>query len=229
MTRLLSLLLLLSLYSPAAAQLTWPVREHELHASAADAEVKARYAFANNSDHSITIKNITTSCGCTTAELDQKTYQPGESGEITATFTIGDRVGEQNKTIVVQTDDPTESTILLRLKVHVPQLVEITPKYLTWQAGEEAAAKVLHIKILTEDQPVHITSATADDAEAFETKVEEIKAGKSYAIHVTPKSLRSETLTRIQIHTDFPTDKPKTFTAYARIQPSTQSATTPIE
>jgi hypothetical protein len=137
MIRRFSLLFLLSFCSSVSAQLTWPAREAELHPKAADTEATATYAFANDSDHSVTITSIATSCGCTTAKLDQKTYAPGQSGEIEATFVIGDRTGEQRKTIVVETDDPTESTVLLRLSVRVPPLVEITPKHLRWQAGEE--------------------------------------------------------------------------------------------
>lgn len=64
------------------AQLTWSVRQVELNASVADQEVQASYAFANNTDHPITIKEINTSCGCAKIDLEKKTYAPGEEGTL---------------------------------------------------------------------------------------------------------------------------------------------------
>ena len=120
----------------AHAQLSWSTRSLERQATPADEQVVVEYPFVNPTDHPITITSLHTSCGCTTAALDKKTYQPQEKGGITATFTIGEREGEQNKSIVVQTDDPAESTVILRLKVRVPVRWEMSSRFLYWKAKE---------------------------------------------------------------------------------------------
>ena len=120
----------------AQAQLSWSTRSQERQSKLTDEQIVVEYPFVNPTDHPITITALHTSCGCTTAALAKKTYQPKETGRITATFTIGEREGEQNKSIVVQTDDPAESTVILRLKVRVPVRGEMSSRFLYWKAKE---------------------------------------------------------------------------------------------
>ena len=53
--------------------------------------------------------------------------QPGDKGEITATFNIGDRTGTQVKTVTVETDEAPNQKTVLTLKAVIPQQLEITP------------------------------------------------------------------------------------------------------
>lgn len=110
----------------AQAQLVWTTRSFERQATLTDEQIVVEYPFSNPNDHPITITALHTSCGCTTAALAKKTYQPKETCSVIATFTIVEREGEQNKSIVVQTDDPAESTVILRLKVQVPVLWKLS-------------------------------------------------------------------------------------------------------
>jgi len=58
-----------------------------------DAAVEAGFAFRNAGDAPVTITGVRTSCGCTAAALEQKTYAPGESGRIDVRFGFGARTG----------------------------------------------------------------------------------------------------------------------------------------
>ena len=51
----------------------------------------------NEGQTAVTNESLKPSCGCTTAELEKKTYAPGEKGEVRARFDIGQRVGVQSK------------------------------------------------------------------------------------------------------------------------------------
>jgi hypothetical protein len=96
------------------AQLQWPHRSIELRPKPDEPQVVATFPFTNAGKEPVTITSLKTSCDCTTASLAKHTYAPGEGGEITATFTVGGRSGLQSKTILVQTTDKAEGTILAR-------------------------------------------------------------------------------------------------------------------
>jgi hypothetical protein len=71
-------------------------------------------------------KSVHASCGCTTAQTQKEEVPPGDKGEITATFNIGDRTGTQIKTVTVETDEATNQKTVLTLKAEIPQQLEIT-------------------------------------------------------------------------------------------------------
>jgi uncharacterized protein DUF1573 len=66
-----------------------------------ESEMTLRWAilkYQNKGDKPIAIKNVSTSCGCTAATA-KNSAEPGEKGEVTATFKIGDRTGAQQKMV----------------------------------------------------------------------------------------------------------------------------------
>lgn len=80
--------------------------EHRVDAKPSESAVHVEYRFANKGDKPVTILSMEPSCGCTSAELEKKVYQPSERGIIKVTFDVGERQGWHQKTIKVKTDDP---------------------------------------------------------------------------------------------------------------------------
>ena len=103
------------------ADIQWSHRSVELRPKPDEPQVVATFPVTNAGSEPVTITSLRTSCDCTTASLAKHTYAPGEGGSITATFTVGGRTGPQTKTILVQTTDKVESTVVLTLQVHVPE------------------------------------------------------------------------------------------------------------
>src|SRR5262245_2525959 len=101
-----ALTLWLRLTVPCAAQLRWETTELEFSPSVDQTQVTAHFRFQNVGQSEIKITSVTTSCGCTTAALEKNTIAPGEKGEIEATFNFGDRVGLQQKDVLVESTDP---------------------------------------------------------------------------------------------------------------------------
>src|SRR6201988_2641341 len=96
----LSLLLSLFLAIPVFAQLKWDTMEQSLKSKPGDREVVATYRFTNTGTNPITIDNVHTSCGCTTAALTKNEYAPGESGQIVARMVSGSRTGHHEKLLL---------------------------------------------------------------------------------------------------------------------------------
>ena len=99
----------------AHAELKWDQTMVELHPATADKQAIGHFKYQNTGSKPVRFKSVRTSCGCTAAQSQKEEVPPGEKGEITATFNIGERTGTQVKTVTVETDDPEHVTTVLTL------------------------------------------------------------------------------------------------------------------
>src|SRR5438128_5943251 len=195
----------------ARAELKWEQTTIELHPAAADKQAVGHFKYQNTGNEPIHFKSVPGSCGCTTAQTQKDQVPPGDKGEITATFTIGDRTGTQVKTVTVETDDPANPKTVLTLRTIIPQQLEITPTFVFWKQGEKPDAKTITVKVGKEFTVNHIkvTSSSPD----FQTKVEEAGKGE-FKIDVQPKETNNLVASTLTIQ---PEDSQKVFYATARI------------
>src|SRR5712691_10347072 len=105
----------------ARAELKWVQTAVELRPARGDKQAIGHFKYQNAGKAPIHFKSVHASCGCTAAQSQKDQVAPGEKGEITATFNIGDRTGTQVKTVTVQTDDPnpTHATTILTLRANI--------------------------------------------------------------------------------------------------------------
>ena len=75
----------------ARAQLKWEQTTIELHPAANDKQAIGHFKYQNTGSTPVHFKSVHASCGCTTAQSQKEEVPPGDKGEITATFNIGDR------------------------------------------------------------------------------------------------------------------------------------------
>jgi hypothetical protein len=181
-----------------------------------DKEIYAHYTFTNTTPAPITIKTLRSSCGCTTAHLDKKTFAPNESGEVVLHFVFGDRKGFFRKGVTVTTDDKSAEPVVLTLLIHINDPVTIAPTLVFWKTGEPAAAKSAQFTV-EPSQHVHIKSVTSSNPRVT-AKLETTKPGEQYAISVTPADTTQKESAEISVQTDFPTDAPRAYKIYARVK-----------
>jgi hypothetical protein len=174
------------------------------------------------------LKNVTTSCGGTAATAKQSA-EPGEKGEITATFKIGDRIGTQQKAITVVTDDPAHPTATLALKVVIPQVLELHPMFVYWQAGEGAKAKTVVAKI-GKDVSIKNLDVSSSNPD-FTTKVESQPSANEFRINVLLRQTANAATATLTIKPNLPNGKTKIFYATASVTgppTNTQQAATAV-
>jgi uncharacterized protein DUF1573 len=195
----------------ARAELKWEQTSIELHPAAADKQAVGHFKYQNPGKTPVRFKSVHASCGCTTAQTQKDEVPPGGSGEITATFNIGDRTGTQVKTVTVETDEPTNPKTVLTLKTIIPEQLEINPKLVFWKQGDKPEPKAITVKVGKEFTVKHIkvTSSSPD----FQTKVEE-KGNGEFKIDVEPKETNNLVASTLTIQ---PEDSQKVFYATARI------------
>src|SRR5438046_10128583 len=118
----LSIIFILS----AHAELKWEQTAIELHPTPADKQAIGHFKYQNAGKTPVHFKSVHASCGCTTAQTQKDEVPPGGTGEITATFNIGDRTGTQVKTVTVETDETPNSKTVPTLKTSLPKQLELT-------------------------------------------------------------------------------------------------------
>src|SRR5436305_6453528 len=209
-TRLLIFTLSIFLGVAARAELKWEQNTIELHPSAGDKTAVAHFKYQNVGTIPVHFKSVKASCGCTSTQSQKEVVNPSEKGKIVATFNIGDRTGQQLKTVTVQMGDPnpTQATNTLTLKANIAPTLEIKPPVVYWQNGEEPKPKKVSVKAAKEFPAKEITIKS--NSQNFESKVEPGKAGE-WTIEVTPKDTSHPIGTALQIQTDYPKEAPKSF------------------
>ena len=213
---LLNVSLMLALAVPAWGSLVWVNPAADLHPTLTDKTAVAHFNFKNTGSQPVTITSVHPSCGCTTAALPKNVVAPGESGEITATFNIGDRAGVQSKTIRVTTDDPQKPDMILKLTATIPKLLEVSPIFLYWKPGEPLTPKTLSVKVGAEFPVTKLDVSTSDPAFAAELAAP-TPNDKTFQITVTPKDGSRPINGSVKIQPDFPKDGGKTFYANVRV------------
>ncbi|MBI5153926.1 DUF1573 domain-containing protein [Candidatus Poribacteria bacterium] len=163
-------------------------------------EVPMEFPFVNNSDKTITISQVKTSCGCTAAALDKKVFAPGEGDKIKVTFKTQGRGGHQGKTITVMTDDPANPTYQLSFEGDVFSRVFLTENVLNFGDIDSGLGKSMEFALVDlSETPIEIQSA-----ESFAKGIE-ITVGTA-APHKDEKSGKDgrKTPITVKIPADYP-------------------------
>ncbi len=188
-------LLLAGLAAPAialAASLDWESNSQQFETDFGDETVEASYAFTNIGESTVTIIETSASCGCTVPSLSKKIYEPGESGELNAIFTIGARQGNQHKLITVVTEDAqgAQDTYELKLEVNIPVPVSFKPRVRFWKLNAEATTQDIEVSF-HEKYPMALSGLERKDADEpaqFDYEIVTVTEGLKYIIKLTPKT-----------------------------------------
>lgn len=218
-TAILAFTLSILLCAMARAELKWERTTLELHPAIEDKDAVGHFKYQNTGDKPVRFKSVRTSCGCTAAQTQKDEVPAGEKGEITATFHIGDRIGTQEKSVTVETDDPTQAVTILTIRAVIQQLLEIKPTFVYWQADEAPKAKTINVTA-AKDSPVAQIKVASSSPE-FQTKVERVRKGE-FKIDIQPKMTSKPASARLTIQ---PENSPKIFYATASV---TATAPKPI-
>jgi len=136
--------------------------------------VEYAFTFSNRGDQPLLIDRVKSSCGCTAVLASTRELEPGETGEIKATFNSSQFRGPVSKEISVYSNDRQQSVARLTLKGVVKELVRVTPPQLNFGAIPPNQQSVLEVTLVNQgsnsvtlDQP---TTTAAELTASLETK-----------------------------------------------------------
>lgn len=89
-------------------------------------KANAKFIFTNVGNKDLIIKNVRTSCGCTSSDYTKTPVKPGEKGYIKATYHTTNRPGNFRKSITVAYNNPDKPRIILFIKGFV---IKKDPKF----------------------------------------------------------------------------------------------------
>ena len=99
----------------ASAKIKFEATELDFGEIDAGKVVDLEFKFENVGDELLIIKNVSASCGCTTAKLEKKEYKPGEKGVVPVQFYSRGYNGKVVKTVTISTNDKDQ--VYTRLKI----------------------------------------------------------------------------------------------------------------
>lgn len=200
----------------ARADLKWEQSTVDVNSAPGDKQAVAHFKYQNTGTAPIHFKSVKASCGCTTTQTQKEVVNPGEKGEIIASLNIGDRTGQQVKTVTVQTDDPnpSQATTILTLRANIAAQMEIKPTFVYWTSGEAPKTKKVSLKAAKEFPVKEIT--VKSNNQSFESKIVPGKPGE-WTLEVTPKDTSHPIGTALLLQTDYPKEAPKSFYVNAQV------------
>ncbi|MGA0845469.1 MAG: DUF1573 domain-containing protein [Luteolibacter sp.] len=190
----------------------------EIHAPADAKVVRAEFSFSNVGKKAVRIREYDSGCSCMGLQIKdgKMLYQAGESGLLRADFDLGKYTGTVEKVIAVWTDEHEDASVHLTVRVHIPQMIEMSPKTLQWDLNGEASAKTIRIT-MHDSMPTRVTAVNCSSP-AFAAELRTIDAGKVYEIDVTPLRIDTPGLAVLRIETDSTMEKYQTQQAFAVVR-----------
>lgn len=82
-------------------------------------KVEHTYILSNSGKSDLVIRKVSASCGCTAVQPEKKVIAPGEKVNIKMVFNSAGKVGNQNKTVTIITNDPKNSKTILWVRGEV--------------------------------------------------------------------------------------------------------------
>lgn len=217
MKRIIGTWLALSVWA-CAANLNFKETSKEVTAKTDASEVNTEFAFTNSSKKPVTIVQSDPGCPCVKVQIagGKLNYAPGESGVIRATVDVTNLSGTVDKPIGIWLDkDPKEKpSVVINLRVHIPTLVELEPKTLTWMVGSKPEPQVVTVK-MAEGQSIQVVGATIQatggktKSESFSATVKTLEKGRLYEVTVTPRDTATPGIGTIRVETDLASGKHK--------------------
>jgi len=95
--------------------------------------VTRKLTLRNTGNDTLVISNVSTSCGCTVAELPTKRVAPGETSLLTIIFYTKDVVGSRvRRQVFVRSNDSTQSSVTITLVAAIKKMIEAEPRYINF-------------------------------------------------------------------------------------------------
>lgn len=149
---------------------------------------------SNSGTQPLHIRNVETSCGCTSAKKTLEPIAPGTSDTIEVSFNSTGFDGKIRKEVMIYSDDPSSPTMFISITGTVTSELETVPKTTLLQFGASpigaAAASPIVVKNVSRDTIVITGISVADNSITFTVEQTVIAPGGTATIVVryTPRS-----------------------------------------
>jgi len=127
-----AVVLSLSLPALAGAQFTFDSPVYDFKQVMQGKSVIHSFNFRNTGNAPGIISRVSSSCGCTVANVSEKVIRPGKTGSIRATFETSDYFGPVTKEVFVYLENQQKPAHTLTMKGVVVEELAITPRQINF-------------------------------------------------------------------------------------------------
>jgi len=163
--------------------------------------VTHRFGIKNTGDTDLAITRVKASCGCTAVKSSKNSIPPGEEAYVEARFTLRGRRGKQNKSILVESNDPATPRMRLYLKGEIVTEVAMEPRYLNFSQVHKDIGATQSVDLVSLRPAIRITQIKSD-SKAFEATID--PDGRGLTIRAVPPLREGFARARMVVHTDHP-------------------------
>ena len=149
--------------------------------------VKATIPLTNTGTSMLKVKEVRTSCGCTSAPLDKDSLAPGETTNLNVSLNLPNSNGPIEKFITIFTNASEKTPHILTIRANVQRALQLSSSYIPFNMGVVNTPHIGTITITSNNEtPVTIipstemVTMTIDPAKAFT-----LKKGESRTITFT--------------------------------------------
>ena len=171
--------------------------------------VSHEYVIVNRGDATLEISQVRPSCGCTVANISQRSVPPGGEARVTAQLNLTGRQGPQHKAITVESNDPKQPQLTLMLQGTAGAAVNIQPPQVMFGQLQSGSEAVVEVEISAGgDKNFQITGVEAGSAQ-LQTELRTRTAGRAYTVVIRTKPPLGQGVlsAAVRVNTDHP-DRP---------------------
>ena len=148
-------------------------------------QVEHEYVLKNVGTTQLEISNVRPSCGCTVANISERSVAPGAETRVLTRLNLQGRSGPQHKAIVVESNDPQQPQFILTLQGEAVVAVNVMPDRVIFGQLSSASTPATQVQVTGPGEPpfkiVGIESSSTNVLATFETAEE----GKTYRVNIS--------------------------------------------
>ena len=129
------------------AEKMFQVKKHDFGTVLAGAKTEYRFELQNLYEETVRISNVRSSCGCTSATIDNPTLKTWDKGAIVATFNTDRFRGNRSAVLTVEIDKPFRAEVQLQVSGNIRGDIMIEPGVVQFGEVKPGSSKARKIRV----------------------------------------------------------------------------------
>lgn len=144
------------------------------------------FVYRNLGSEPLEVKQVRTSCGCTTTGEWDRRVEPGESGRVAIKFSSGSYSGVLQRNVTLVTNDPRQPQLVLQVKAQIWAPFEVNPKTVMFQYDPDSTEGQTRVVRVTNqlDEPMAIVGVQSGHP-GFAATIEAVNPGREFELSIS--------------------------------------------
>ena len=151
------------------------------------AKITHEFVLENAGNLPLEIQKISPACGCTAAELSNKTIAPGQSEPLKVTFDTDGFHGPKDKTVRIYSNDPKEPMKVLRIKGIIMRDITVIPSRIYFGEVRFAGKNEKILKVILDNPSSVLVKKVTSDSEFINVSHEKLKNNTQHSGNIIVK------------------------------------------